>query len=255
MTVFLVLAFAAPARAALVRIVSDPAGLDAWAEERYLGRTPTETLVSAGRVKLRLASPSESIFVAPIADTTVTLSEAETLTVRILTAKIVSVRSRPFNLPLLHDGMQIGRTPLDFPLDPRRSGRIDLLTPSGRVAVPTDSLLAKGSWTWMGGAGVTEPAASGPQSILRRLARYAAPGLAVGLAASGTLVKDAADRSYDRYRRSADPAEIRRLFDESQRRDTIATSLWMGAEACIITSVIAWILPDRTPGRPAEEQP
>jgi hypothetical protein len=254
-TVLLALACAAPARAALVRVVSDPAGLDAWAEDRYLGRTPTEVLVSSGRVKLRLAVPSESIFVAPIADTTVTLSEAETLTVRIVTAKIVSVRSRPFDLPLLRDGMQIGRTPLDFPLDPRRSVRIDLLTPSGRVAVPTDSLLATGSWTWMGGAGVVEPAADGPRSTLRRLGRYVAPGLAVGLAASGTLVKDAADRSYDRYRRSADPTKIRRLFDESRRRDTIATALWMGAEACIITSVIAWILPDRAPGRPAEKRP
>jgi hypothetical protein len=107
----------------------------------------------------------------------------------------------------------------------------------------------------MGGAGVAEPAADGPRSTLRRLGRYVAPGLAVGLAASGTLVKDAADRSYDRYRRSADPTKIRRLFDESRRRDTIATALWMGAEACIITSVIAWILPDRAPGRPAEKRP
>jgi hypothetical protein len=248
------LVWAGAARGVLVRVESDPAGYDAWAGDRYMGRTPAETRLPAGRVRVRLAVPSESLYVAPVADTIVSVPDAESLTVRIRAARTVTVRSQPFDLPLRRDGMQIGRTPLDFPLDERRPGRIDLLTPSGPVAVPTDTLLARGSWSWIGGTRAPGSATGERSSALRRLGRYVLPGLAAGLATSGILVKDAADRSYDRYRKTADPGEIRRLYDESRRRDTIAAILWTGAEACILTSVIAWILPDRSPPRPGEDR-
>lgn len=238
--------------AARVRIESDPAGLAVWGNEQYLGRTPLEAILAEGRVALVLAVASETLFAPPLADTVVTIEGQEDLTVRIRAARTVSVRSRPFDLPLLRNGILIGRTPLDFPLDARRPGRLDLLTPSGRVAVPTDSLLARGSWSWTGAAGPSEIVTAGRSSTLRRLGRYLLPGLATGLATGATLVKHAADRSYDRYLETADPGQIDRYYDQARHRDALSTVMWTAAEACVISSIIAWILPEHPPQRPGE---
>jgi hypothetical protein len=240
---------------ARVRIESDPPGLAAWGNERYLGRTPLEAILEDGRVAVVLAAASDTLFAPPVADTLLTIAGQESLTVRIRAARTVSIRSRPYDLPLMRDGVVIGRTPLDFPLDARRPGRLDLLTPSGRVPVPTDTLLARGVWSWTGKPGPSEGVTGGKTSTLRKLGRYALPGLAVGFAAGATLVKDAADRSYSRYLETADPGRIDRSYDETRHRDAISTALWTAAEACVVSSIIAWILPEHEPRRPGEGRP
>jgi hypothetical protein len=246
---------AAAVRGAVVRVETEPSGFDVWADGRYLGRTPAESVLPEGKTKLTVAAASESLFFAPSADTILTVSDAETLTVRIAVARNVSVRSQPFNLPLMRDGRQIGRTPLEFPLDTRRPGKIDLMTSSGPVPVPADSLLASGSWFWRGPSGPSDAVSGGTPSLVRRVGRYVMPGLAVALAVSATLAKDSADHSFADYETTADPGEISRYFDEARRKDELATVFWVGVEVCVISSIVAWILPEHKPQHPEEERP
>jgi hypothetical protein len=251
----MLLVAAGVAQGAVVRVVTDPAGFDVWADGRYLGRTPVETVLPEGKAKLTLAAASDSLFFAPIADTILAVAGAETLTVQIPVSRTVSVRSQPYNLPLLQDGRSIGRTPLDFPLDPRRPGTVDLLAPSGPVHVPIDSLLARGSWSWTGPSGPSPAVRGGKPSTLRRIGRYAMPGLAVAFAVSATLAKDAADESFHDYERSADPDVIRHAFDEARGRDRLATAFWVGVEVCVVSSIVSWILPEhKPPALPSAEE-
>lgn len=241
--------------AARLRVESDPTGLNAWAGEQYVGRTPAEAEVPAGPATVRLAYPSDSLFVEPVADTLVQMVEGESLTVRFVVGKMVSVRSRPFDLTLLRDDMSIGRTPLDFRLDPRRPGRIELETFGGRVQVPMDTLLVRGSWEWIAQVPQTQGVSGGTRPFWRQVGRYVMPGLAVGLSVTSIFVKDSADHAYDDYQRSVDPAEIQSAYDEAARKDQFARALWIAAEACIISSIVAWILPEHRPIQPVEERP
>ena len=227
-----------------IAIRSDPAGLDTWANERYLGRTPTAGDLPGGQTILRLARPSDSLYSAPVADTLLNLTEGETLAVRLSVGHIVSVRSQPFGLPLLHDGERVGRTPLELRIDARRTGTWKLLTPRGPIHVPTDTLLARGSWTWKGAPFPAAGAGGRSRPLLRRLGRYMMPALAVSMVAAGVITEDAADRSYGRYLRTAEPREIRRRYDEARRRDAWAAAFWISAEASLASAILSWILPE-----------
>lgn len=70
------------------------------------------------------------------------------------------------------------------------------------------------------------------------------PGLAAALATAGILTEHSADDAYDRYRRTADPAEIRRHYDAARSRDRWAAAFWVGAEVSIAAAILSWILPD-----------
>jgi len=230
--------------AAVLVIESIPRGLNAWANGRYLGRTPLTATLNHGETSLRLVEPSGSLYRAPAVDTLLSLVEAETLRVRFQVGDPVSIRSKPFGLPVFRNGKLIGTTPIHLRLDPARAESLELLTSGGRISIPIDSLSLRRDWVWKGELLSIPSSPPSERRSLRGIGRYVMPALAVAMAAGGLVLENESDRAYSRYLRTADPAEITKHYDEAKRRDGWATTLWVGAEVSLATAVIAWILPE-----------
>jgi len=237
-----------------IEVASDPSGYDAWVDNRYVGRTPLRTSVAAGPNLLILARcRPESLYSPPAVDTLLNLAAGETVRVFLRLGVPVTILSRPFGLRVARDGAVVGRTPLSLRIDSLRGAELSLVTSHGAVPVPTDSLLALGTWMWKGVEDAPPPP-DGGRSFLRKIGRYAMPGIAAVSIVTGAAVEKSADRSYDRYLRSADPGDIRRAYDQARVRDAWATALWTVGEASLASSILAWILPDhdsrdrRSPG-------
>lgn len=94
-------------------------------------------------------------------------------------------------------------------------------------------------------AGASPPLSGGESPLLKRLGRYALPVFAAACIGAGALIERGADRAYDRYRRSADPQEIRRNYDAAHVRDSWSTVLWTAGETSLAASILSWIIPDR----------
>jgi hypothetical protein len=240
------------ARATTLELESIPEDLDAWANDRYLGRTPLTGEIPPGEVVLRLAEPSGALFRSPAFDTLVTATAEETLRVRLHVGTEVAVYSEPSGLALLREGSAVGSTPLWLRVDPERPGPLTLRTPRGEVPVPLDTLLSARQWTWKGRPLGIPSLGRGEPSRWRVAGRYGMPLLAVGFAISGLLMEDAADRSYDRYLGSVDPDRLSHFYDEARRRDAWAAACWIGAEISLVSAVVAWVLPERR--APGEEE-
>lgn len=222
-----------------------PSGLDAWGNSRYLGRTPLVAEISPGATLLRVAEVSGSdLWSAPALDTLLHVAEGETLRLALRIGRGFSIRTVPSGLAVMRGMAKIGETPLDLRLFPEDLGQLWLETPKGVVRVPPDTLLARGFWTWSGGRTAIAPSPKPGRSLLRRLGRYGAPVLACGLAVGATAAERAADRSYEKYRSSADPARIEKYYNEARDRDALSTGLWVGAEISLATMILSWIFPD-----------
>lgn len=237
---------AAEAMGADARLVlrSDPAGLDAWAGDLYLGRTPVVKDLPGGPVRLILAHPSDSLYRPPAADTTIVLAAGETMEVALSVGRMVAVRSVPHGLPVLRGDRRIGETPLQWMMQPQEAVGLRLETPLGAVPIPAESLLQAGSWEWRMGGEILRRSSVQSAGGLKRIGRIAMPGVAVVLAAAGILAERSADSAYERYRQTADPAAIRKHYDDAVARDRWAAALWIGAEASIAAAVAAWLFPD-----------
>ncbi|MFB3908541.1 MAG: PEGA domain-containing protein [Candidatus Eisenbacteria bacterium] len=234
----------AAAQTGTVAIATRPSGIDAWAGERYLGKTPLEASLPPGPVEVRLVPIQDRLFQAPVVDTLLQIVAGETVRLDLEIGVPVRILSVPYGLRVLRDGAALGRTPLSLRVPPGDFGSFQILTPEGVVAVPRDSLATNGSFTWRGASLVSAGRARRELPAWRRVGRYLLPGLAVGLAAAGAIVKDDADESYRRYERATDPARIGKLYDEASRRDRWAVGLWIGAEVSLASAVFAWILPE-----------
>ncbi|MBD3162327.1 MAG: hypothetical protein GF346_08290 [Candidatus Eisenbacteria bacterium] len=239
---------AGPAAAAELFISSRPSGMATWANDRLLGRTPVWTTLPEGWVVLRLVEGNDSLYRPPAVDTLLHLAARETLSVHFRVGPRVTVRTEPFGIPLLRDGARIGETPVDLRLSPEGGDRLKLLAPGGPVEVPTDTLRARGSWTWRGEVLRIPSYTPRERPLWRKVGRYVLPGVAAALLAGGILVEDSADRAYDRYRHSVDPEEIERHYDAARTRDNWAAALWVGAEVSLASAVLAWILPEQRGG-------
>lgn len=250
---FLMMASGGSSIAVQLEIDSEPAGFDAWADGRYLGRTPLTATLSRGETNLRLAEPSYSLYRAPVVDTVLNLGAADTLRILFRVPPLVSIRSRPFGLPLLKDGRRIGSTPLSLRLDPGETERLELVTPGGLVAVESESLRARRHWLWVGDESALRASTPSGQSRLHRIGKHLMPAVALMMAAGGMIAEDQADRAYRQYQRAADPAAIQARYDSTRRRDRLAAAFWITAEIAAASAVIAWILPDD--GRPSVKEP
>jgi hypothetical protein len=228
----------------LVRIVSEPAGLDAWCDQRYLGRTPVETQCGPGQVRIQVREPSDSLYRPAALDSLVQVAQAETLLIRALAPPLVTVRSIPYGLPILRDGVRIGDTPLQLRIGRKgRQDRLSLLTWRGPVLVPVDTLLREGTWMWRGGLPTPPQIRRGELPLWRKTGRNVFPFLALAFGVGGALMENAADASYDRYRKSSDPDDIERHYDRTRTQDRVSTLLWVGAEMSLVGSIVSWILP------------
>lgn len=245
----ILLAIALQAHAgARLELTTVPAGFDAWSDRAYLGRTPLTANLPPGATLLRLSEPSDSLWNAPALDTLLQAVEGETLRIALRIGRRFNVRSRPVGIPVLRDGRELGRTPLEIRLDPEGPDRLSLLTPRGPIPIPPDTLRFRSVWTWRGDDSIFDRHAVRSNSSWRRLGRYGSPILAGALAAGAKLAENAADRSYRRYLRTADPSLVEKYYDETRRRDALATCLWVGAEASLASALLAWIWPDRDDG-------
>ncbi len=233
------------ASGARLELATDPPGLDAWADQRYLGRTPLAASVPAGTFLLRIAEPSDSLYHAPAVDTLLHAEDGELLRLSLRVGRLVAIRSIPFGLPLLRDSRRIGETPLLTRIDSGEPGDLTLLTPKGSIPVPLDTLRARGQWTWHGEKGLVFHREAPPRrSLLRQIGRYAMPAFAAALAAGGAVAEGEANRSYRRYQRTADPDRIRAEYDDARRMDRWAVALWAGAEVTLVSAVLSWVLPE-----------
>lgn len=236
-----------------VVIGSLPAGLDAWADQRYVGRTPISVRLPEGTLRLRLAEPSSGIFQVPLVDTLLHIARDDTLRLFFRAGRFVTLRSEPFGLTILQDGERVGKTPMVLRFDPDRASSYKLLTPEGAMEVPSDSLVRHGTWTWRGDLRRTEARGGTERPIWRKVGRYVLPGVAVALGVGGLLTEDGADRAYERYQRSVDPTEIEKHYDDARSRDAWAAALWIGAEVSLATALVAWIFPEKNKGGAEEE--
>lgn len=236
-----------PAQAgAMVSVSSSPAGLDTWANGVYLGRSPVRARLAAGRYVLRLAEPSDSLYRPPAVDTLITVTDGEEMKVHLAIGRSITIRSVPFGLDVMNGPTLLGHTPLDLRLNPSGANRLMLLTEQGTVAVPIDSLLRRGEWTYRGSDGPRAlSTVERSRPLWRSLGRYAMPGIAAALAVMGGLSEGAADRSFERYRKTGDPELIRRDYDEARRKDRLAVVFWAGAEVSLVSAIFSWIWPDQ----------
>lgn len=229
----------------LVRIASDPPGLDAWCDTTFVGRTPVEARCAPGPVRVHVREPSDSLFLPAALDTILQVSEAETVSIRVSVTPLVTVRSRPYGLPVLRDGERVGETPLQLRLRGRGQREdLDLLTWNGPVPVPVDTLVRDGSWTWRGALPREPRLHKEALPAWRRTGRTLLPVLALALGLGGAYMENEADRSYERYERATDPRAIDRYYDRTVRQDRTSTALWVAAEVSLVVSIVAWILPD-----------
>jgi hypothetical protein len=231
---------------ARIELATHPSGADAWAGDRYLGRTPLSTDVAVGTTLLRLAESSDSLlWTAPAMDTLLHAEEGETLRLELQLGRTFRISSRPAGFPVLQGGRRIGETPLDLRLYREEIGSLGLLTRGGMIPIPAESLSARGRWSWEEGPATRKAAPAWNGSWLQRIGRYATPVVACGLAAGGAAAERAADRSYRQYLSTADPSRIEKYYDEARRRDALSTALWVGAEVSLATMIVAWIFPER----------
>lgn len=230
---------------------SEPAGLDAWAGGRYLGRTPLERPLPAGEIRLLLAYPGDSLYHPPAADTTVVLEDGTIHEVDLAIGRAVTVRSIPYGLAVYQGDRRLGLTPFQWMLIPDQREGLRLETPFGPVPIPGDSLLLSGSWEWRTRGDIFGVRPARSSGGWRKIGRTLMPGAAVAFAAAGIMVERSADSAYDRYRRTGDPDAIRRHYDDATARDRWAAALWVGAEASIAAAILAWLLPDGE--EPSEE--
>lgn len=242
-----------PSQAAVLVLESQPADLDAWADDRYLGRTPLVSEVPTGEWTLRLAEPAGELFRMPAIDTLITVARDESLWIHLNVGTQVAIYSEPSGMPVFSGGRSMGRTPLTLRLDPARGNEVSLSTPQGKVAAPMDTLLAQRQWVWKGPSLGIPTLGQTEHSRWRTVGRYVMPMLAIGFGVGGMLVEDAADRSYDHYLRAVEPRRIERLYDEAHRRDTWAAVCWIGAEASLVAAVVAWVFPET--GEPGGAEP
>ncbi len=239
------LLFGGVVESAEIRVETDPAGLDAWAAERYLGRTPLTATLPAGRFALRLVEPTRSLYLPPAVDTLLDLRPEDRVDLAFSVGRLVTVRSEPFDLPLMRDSLVVGQTPIHLRIDPTRTRRLRLWTPTGPVVVPMRTLLADGSWTWHGTDVESGEDGGGNRPVWRTVGRYVMPAMAGALFAAGLLMEDAADQAYERYQEAVEPSVIEEQYDRARRRDALASVLWISAEASLVSAIVSWILPER----------
>ncbi len=230
---------------ARLELATRPPGVDAWAGDRYLGRTPLSAEIAAGTTLLRLAEVSDSVlWTAPAIDTLLHAEEGETLRLELQLGRTFRISSRPVGFPILQGGRRIGETPLDLRLNrdeigslrPPDSGWHD--SRPGRVAVGARPLVVgRRSRDPKGGAGKERLLAAEDRKVCHAGRRVRSRG-------GGATAERAADRSYRRYLSTADPSRIEKYYDEARRRDALSTALWAGAEVSLATMIIAWIFPE-----------
>jgi hypothetical protein len=236
---------ASPVSAAVLCLDSDPSDLDAWANDRYLGRTPLTSEVAPGEWALRLAEPAGDFFRMPAIDTLITVTREDSLRIHLSLGTEVSIYSEPSGLPLIAGGRSVGTTPLTLRIDPGEATSLSLRSPRGEISVPMDTLLAARQWVWKGPTLGIPVLGQSDRSRWRTVGRYVMPLLAIGFGVGGLLVEDAADRSYDRYLHTVDPERLERFYDQAHTRDAWAAACWISAEVSLVSAVVAWVFPER----------
>ena len=251
--VLLLVATGGACRAVVLAIDSEPGGLDAWIDGRYLGRTPLTVTLDQTEASLRIVEPSRSLYRTPAVDTLLSLGETDTMHVSFRIGPLVTVRSMPFGLPLLRKGKRIGSTPYSFRLGVDGNERLELLTTEGPIPVDEKKLRARGTWQWIGEESTLHVSRQSEQTRLQKIGRHLMPVIALTMAAGGLIAEDQADRAYKQYLRAVDPDKIRDRYDQTRRRDRWAAAFWIAAEVSAASAVIAWILP--SDGRPPAAEP
>ena len=211
----------------VISVASTPAGCWVQIDSIMAGQTPLHSFsVSAGNHVVRVFPPNNGVWDIQEHRTEIQINEGENRWIRVEFASPVLINSLPYGATLYQDTSIIGTTPLHISFDANEGNRFQirkngyhpfLFTLTERQAILAE-LEADASYA----------EANKKSQFLglfpkeRVKSKFTLLALTVVAQWGAFYLKNTADKNFDKYRESADPALQKKYWDNTQRYDRLS---------------------------------
>jgi hypothetical protein len=207
-----------PDSSGTLTVQTDPPGADLFIDSMYVGRSPLQSLpVQKGAHRIKAFYPSVFSWNASVTEETFEILSVENLEKRLILDKILNVQTDPPGSTVLHAGKVIGVTPLYVrgasaiagELVIQKSGYDSLIVPISEIKEGFLRLQLRS----ISGPGAALPLADlrGPDLVATdRWPTYVSGLSMIVSGVTSAYLKDRANKEFDRYLVSKDPAGLSR---------------------------------------------
>lgn len=239
----LILSAALPAAdtLAVLQVSGCKSGLAVYVDDRFVGPTPLQAQFQPGTYHLRVATPYTREWGQNDFQTLVTLNAGEQVDVEAVFPRRLVIQSSPYEAAVFKNEKLLGYTPLTVLVDSDNRDVIRLEKagyesvshivqeiPDNHLFV---TLAVTPSWQEEKRAATLR---TGLEVKKHRRLMLAGLGLATVTGLATAHFRDRGNEAYDRYMKSAVPAEMDRHFRQSQKNDRIAGATYVLFEVAFV---------------------
>lgn len=223
-----------------VSIMTEPAGADVYVDSVFVGKSPVQRFgVAPGQHKIKAFYPSVFAWNAVVAEEALAQTGVEDQEIRLTLGEVLRIQSEPSGSIVRYGGAELGTTPLYARFPTRQTGPL-MLQKEGYDSLsvpPSDSRERFLRLQLVPQNGLHEPVQSGDVVGTNGVIAsdhalvYASSATMIVSGLASAYMKDRANRNYDSYLQSNNPAEL-----------TATRRLDRGALATLILSQISFAL-------------
>jgi len=217
-----------------------PENLEVFVDNRYWGSSPLKIdSLASGLHQITVQIPPKTGWGVSTVDTALCLKHGRN-DVTIQLSGTLHLSTKPGGALVLTNGKPVGYTPLFLS---RPSTRSYLVRVDAAGALPHELV-------WLPKAGAMTktdvllfPTISKPKegkNAFPLITKLTVAGLS--MAAASVICSREAERSYERYARSATPNEIDDLYRRAALLDRWASGFWAGFQVSVASAVVIWVL-------------